>query len=175
MQQLQPSTDEQLVSRRTFLKYSVYTIGGVVAVALAAPLARYFFAPALGSEDEGEWITVAGTNEIVVGTPTRIEYEERSNDSWVVTTHRKSAWIVTQDGENFVVFDPHCTHLGCPYTWVEADGSNEGRFDCPCHGGVFAIDGTVVSGPPPRPLDRIESRVEAGSIMVRNEVIKGQA
>lgn len=170
---MEARTEEQPVSRRTFLKYGVYTIGGVVFAALAAPLARYFFAPALGSEDEGEWIAVAGTDEIAIGTPTRVEYEERTNDSWVVTTHRKSAWIVTEDGQNFVVFDPHCTHLGCPYIWVEADGSSEGHFDCPCHGGIFSIDGAVASGPPPRPLDRVVSRIEGGSIMVRDAVVEG--
>ena len=161
---------EKSVSRRNFLKYSIYGIGGLIAAALAVPLARYFFAPALGSREEGEWITAARTDEIPVGTPTRVEYEERKNDSWIVTTHRKSAWIVTEDGQNFVLFDPHCTHLGCPYTWVE----EQGRFECPCHAGVFARDGTVISGPPPRPLDRVVSRVEGDSIMVRDAVIKGE-
>lgn len=166
--------EEKSVSRRNFLKYSIYGIGGLIFAALAAPLARYFFSPAVGSTEGGEWIVIAHTSEIPVGKPTLIEYEERRNDSWIVSTRRKSAWIVTQDGQEFVVYDPHCTHLGCPYSWVEANGKTEGRFDCPCHGGVFAIDGTVVAGPPPRPLDRVLSQVQGDVIMVKDVVIEGK-
>jgi menaquinol-cytochrome c reductase iron-sulfur subunit len=167
--------EEKSVSRRNFLKYSIYGVGGLIFAALAAPLARYFFAPALSAPPQAQWIAVARTGDIPVGTPTRVEYEERQNDSWAVITLAKSAWIVTEDGQSFTVFDPHCTHLGCPYTWVAGGGSNEGRFECPCHGGVFAIDGTVVSGPPPRPLDRLENRVEGNSIEVRGIATKGEA
>lgn len=41
-----------------------------------------------------------------------------------------------------------CTHLGCIVQW---DGTQD-RIACPCHAGFFAPDGSVVSGPPPRPL-----------------------
>jgi len=172
---LEQRSEKTVISRRTFLKYGVYGIGGAIFAGLAAPLLRYFFAPVGAAAEQGEWIAIARTSEIPLGTPTRVVYEERSNDAWVVTTHRKSAWVVTEDGRDFTVFDPHCTHLGCPYTWVEGDGATEGHFDCPCHGGVFGIDGSVEGGPPPRPLDRITSRVEEDSIMVRDEVTKGKA
>jgi Rieske Fe-S protein len=32
---------------------------------------------------------------------------------------------------------------------------------------VFDARGAVVEGPPPRPLDRVEARVEAGTVLVR--------
>jgi Rieske Fe-S protein len=34
------------------------------------------------------------------------------------------------------------------------------KFRCPCHGGVYGPDGAVVEGPPPRPLDTIEARID---------------
>jgi len=165
------------VSRRNFLKYSIYGIGGLISAALAVPLVRYFFSPALGSAEGGEWIVVARKSDIPIGQPTLIQYEDRKIDSWIVTTHRKSAWIVTQDGQDFVVYDPHCTHLGCPYTWMETGEENKGQphFHCPCHEGIYAIDGTVISGPPPRPLDRVLSQVEGDAIMVKDAVILGRA
>ena len=43
-----------------------------------------------------------------------------------------------------------CTHLGCLYKWVETNT----RFECPCHGSKFEIDGTYIEGPAPRDLDR---------------------
>jgi Rieske Fe-S protein len=47
--------------------------------------------------------------------------------------------------------------------WIAEDE----RFYCPCHNGVFAKDGSVVSGPPPRPLDRFENKVEDGILYIR--------
>ena len=48
------------------------------------------------------------------------------------------------------------------YHWE--DGKNE--FLCPCHNSLFAIDGKVISGPAPRPLDRYETKVEGNKLLV---------
>ena len=60
-----------------------------------------------------------------------------------------------------VAFSQKCTHLGC-VVYFEA---NENRWHCPCHEGNFdARTGTVISGPPPRPLGRIDVEVRDGAI-----------
>ncbi len=43
-------------------------------------------------------------------------------------------------------------------TWAARSGTfqNDERFHCPCHGSVFAADGSVVHGPAPRPLEWFE-------------------
>jgi Rieske Fe-S protein len=38
------------------------------------------------------------------------------------------------------------------------------EYICPCHDGHFSIDGKVVSGPPPRPLDKYVTKV-SGDIL----------
>ena len=43
-----------------------------------------------------------------------------------------------------------CTHLGCIYTWTEANN----RFECPCHGSKYRLDGRRIEAPAPRALDR---------------------
>jgi cytochrome b6-f complex iron-sulfur subunit len=43
-----------------------------------------------------------------------------------------------------------CTHLGCLYNWRDS----ENKFVCPCHGSQFQADGTYITGPAPRNLDR---------------------
>lgn len=45
-----------------------------------------------------------------------------------------------------------CTHLGCIYTWVDATD----RFECPCHGSKYRLDGRRIEAPAPRDLDRFK-------------------
>ena len=69
--------------------------------------------------------------------------------------------------ENTVLaFDPACTHLGCRIK----HSTEQNRYLCPCHGGVFDEDGKVVSGPPPKPLEQHPTKVEGGKIWVYKEV-----
>ena len=43
-----------------------------------------------------------------------------------------------------------CTHLGCIYSWTPANS----RFECPCHGSKYRLDGRRIESPAPRSLDR---------------------
>ena len=70
-----------------------------------------------------------------------------------------SAWLVRRSAGDLVAFDPRCTHARCAYDWTD-----QARFACLCHAGLFRVDGTVISGPPPRPLDRFGVREADGSI-----------
>jgi cytochrome b6-f complex iron-sulfur subunit len=52
-----------------------------------------------------------------------------------------------------------CTHLGCIYAWT---ATNE-RFECPCHGSKYRLDGRRIEDPAPRSLDRFEVTVLDGN------------
>ena len=62
----------------------------------------------------------------------------------------------------YVAISNRCMHLGCPVRYVQASE----RFICPCHGGVYEFDGKVAGGPPVRPLDRFDTKVEGGRVKV---------
>ncbi len=59
-------------------------------------------------------------------------------------------WLLKNADGSLTAFDPRCPHVGCRVRWAAA----EAKFKCNCHGGEFALDGTVLAGPPPRPLNR---------------------
>jgi cytochrome b6-f complex iron-sulfur subunit len=56
-----------------------------------------------------------------------------------------------------------CTHLGC----TPALPNSEHQNACPCHGSIFAIDGSVIQGPAERPLQAIKLEVKNGAVFAR--------
>lgn len=58
---------------------------------------------------------------------------------------------VTQTSSmQFMITTTKCTHQGCE---VKPDGQG---FTCPCHGSMFALDGTVERGPARAPLTQYD-------------------
>jgi nitrite reductase/ring-hydroxylating ferredoxin subunit len=70
-----------------------------------------------------------------------------------------SAWLLERDSGDLIAFDPRCTHAQCAY-----EPTDDARFSCLCHHAFFDLDGRVLSGPPPRPLDRFRVREVDGRI-----------
>ena len=67
-----------------------------------------------------------------------------------------------RDTQGVYAISTVCTHLGC-IVRPTAHG-----FECPCHGSMFAPDGTVMRGPAPRPL-RWLSVSTRGDLLVVDE------
>lgn len=60
-----------------------------------------------------------------------------------------------------------CTHLGC-ITRYQPD---EKIIACPCHGSRFNLEGEVLAGPAPRPLDQYEIDVSSRGRLVVDKSI----
>ena len=70
------------------------------------------------------------------------------------------------------VLSSSCAHLGCPVRWLVREG--EGEFLCPCHGGIYNINGEYVAGPPPRDMYSYDFEVrENGTVYVRHQFDTG--
>ena len=149
-------------SRREFFKKGIFLLGGLIAAGIVVPSGAYFLSP-LWKKKEEDWVELGDAGEIPKGAPVKVEFVQRKKDGWVTIEGRSSAWVLTSDGQSFTVFDPRCTHLGCPYRW----DSDKKQFLCPCHNATFAIDGEVLTGPPPRPLDRYPNKVVGGKLLIR--------
>ena len=55
-------------------------------------------------------------------------------------------------------------------SWDVRWQANLGQFECPCHGGLYTIDGQNVGGPPPKPLPQYVHRTERGVVYVANRL-----
>jgi cytochrome b6-f complex iron-sulfur subunit len=75
-------------------------------------------------------------------------------------------WLSNVPGEGFVSLYGVCTHLGCLPKWVPTNN----RFECPCHGSKYQMDGHYIEGPAPRSLDRFVTTLtfEDGSTATTN-------
>lgn len=153
---------QPLPPRRDFMKATILGIGGLIGAAIGLPAIAYIVGPAL-KQAADVWIRLGAVSKIEMDNPTLFKTTVETQTGWISTQEEISAYVLTQNGQDFVVLSNVCTHLGCRVRWIAADG----KFHCPCHNGVFAKDGTVVSGPPPRPLDRFENKVENGVLFIK--------
>jgi len=153
---------EEPVGRRTLLGYVIGAVGAFIGTVLAIPLVGYIISPAL-RKPAGTWVEAGSLDNFQIGTPRLVEFAILRRDGWMEETQKKSVWVVRRAEQDFTIYNPRCTHLGCAYNWV----AEKQQFFCPCHAGVFDIEGNVVAGPPPRPLDRLPFRVENGKLLVQ--------
>jgi menaquinol-cytochrome c reductase iron-sulfur subunit len=147
--------DEQQVGRRPFLGAATWLIGALISAVYAIPGVAYLLAPALEDEEAGDWLSLGSTSKVELGIPTLFKTTIERQTGWISNQEEVTAYVLTENGRDFVAFSNICSHLGCRVRWID----DRGEFFCPCHNGVFAKDGTVLEGPPPRPLDQFEVRV----------------
>jgi menaquinol-cytochrome c reductase iron-sulfur subunit len=153
----EPTVLYQAPPRRQFFKHLVNTIGALIAATLAVPLGGLFILPAL-RKSKVVWKEVGPVGQFTVGEIRLVPLKPLERRQWPDDWGAEAAWVYRRDDGDFVVYDLHCTHVGCPVNWSPPAK----RFFSPCHGGVFDKDGRVLAGPPPRPLDRYELRIENG-------------
>ena len=156
------STDDKQVNRRDFMKTTIVAIGGIIGLSIGLPIIPYIVGPALSTTKE-EWLRLGPVSKVEMDTPTLFKVTIKTQTGWIDTEEEISAYALTENGQDFSVLSNVCTHLGCRVRWIP----EQGEFFCPCHNGVFAKDGTVVDGPPPRPLNRFESKVEDGILYIK--------
>jgi menaquinol-cytochrome c reductase iron-sulfur subunit len=149
------------VTRRGFYVALIYGMWSAIAAALGIPAAIYLlFPPRLRRAPE--WVDAGNVSNLEPREPVEMVFRRNRVDGWKILSEKSSAWVVKFSDGEIAAYGPQCTHLGCAYHWDD----NRGEFLCPCHSSVFAIDGAVISGPAPRPLDRYETKVENGKLLL---------
>ena len=157
--------EQKLINRRGFLGLATWAIGGLIGLGMGIPAISYIIGPALKSEATQEWIHLGSVSKVEIGLPTLFKATISQQTGWITNEKEISVYILTENGRDFVAMSNVCTHLGCRVRWA----AEQKEFFCPCHNGVFDKEGNVVSGPPPRPLDRYQLKVENNQLYILGE------
>ena len=153
--------DENNTTRRGFYGAVINGLNGIIGAALTVVAVPYLLFPKRHRTSAG-WTEATDLTKLPQGTPAEIIFDRVRKDSWRTSTEKASAWILKKSDQEVVAYSPSCTHLGCAYKWDDPSKN----FVCPCHTSAFSMDGKVLSGPAPRPLDRYEVRVDNGKILL---------
>jgi menaquinol-cytochrome c reductase iron-sulfur subunit len=139
-----------------------WAIGGLVSLGFGIPAVAYLLGPALKTTREETWLSLGASSKVPIGTPTLFKVTVKRQAGWIMSEEQIATFVLTENGRDFIAMSNICTHLGCRVRWI----AEREQFLSPCHNGIFDKQGNVVSGPPPRPLDRYPVKVENGQILI---------
>lgn len=136
--------------RRTFFDRVFKAVLGLWGAALAGVVITYLKTPSklLGLQERAARVGPVG--EIEVGNGRLVAHE------------REPFWVIRTGSDHLVALPATCTHRRCILQWDKESG----RLACPCHAGAFDLNGNVVAGPPPRPLQPLRAEIKGGVIYV---------
>ena len=150
------------LSRRNFMQLTIWGVGGLIGVGFGVPALVYVVGPSLKSQQTQSWMRLGPTSKVELGTPTLFTVKVKTQTGWITNEQEISVYILTNDARTYIAMSNICTHLGCHIRWI----AEQNQFFCPCHNGVFDASGNVISGPPPRPLNRYDVKVENDQLFV---------
>jgi Rieske Fe-S protein len=139
--------DERYVNRRQLAKFLTLGSLGMFAGNLWILARRWFKRqPAYPRS------AVALAGEIPVGGVKLFQYPKQGDQCIMVRTA----------DDAYVAYSQKCTHLSCAVYYAR----EENRLECPCHNGYFSIeDGSVLQGPPTRPLPKVILERNGGELV----------
>ena len=159
-------SDQQLSShgagRRGFLVRSIVAVQGVIGATLAYVLGGAVLAPAFTRKTDN-WLKAASLDALPDDEPLPVTLRIARQDGFTQVVDRTVVYLVKTGEDQVRAMQSTCTHLGCRTSY---DRESK-HIVCPCHGGVYDVQGNVIAGPPPAPLPTLQTKVQDGQIMVQ--------
>jgi len=146
-----------VISRSKFLTGATVGLGGLIGLAVAVPVLGFVLGPSFATED-WYWTSFGPVDnaEYKKGTFVPVVFERGK----LGELDRRVAYVRRDGAEEFTIMSNTCMHLGCPVQFKTTG------FACPCHGGQYDTEGIRTAGPPIRPLNRFEYKVDNGNLLV---------
>ena len=159
-----PGSAQAAVSRSRFLTGATIGIGGIIGAAVAVPVVAVAVGPAFAAED-WYWTNLGEIDLYTAkpGTYVPVVFHRKPGEDPLdrrVVFVRYNGDSPPPGDDEWTLVSNTCMHLGCPVV-----GTALG-FACPCHGGQYDTEGRVTAGPPARPLNRFEYKVENNVLYV---------
>lgn len=145
--QNQPVED---AGRRSFFNRLFQTVMGLWGVAFITVVISYVKTPRESTGIDEKVSRVGPLSEMPIGSARFIANE------------RLPFWLIRTSSEELIALSATCTHLRCILQWDK----DSGHLICPCHAGAFDLNGNVVAGPPPRPLQSLKVDTRGGIVYV---------
>lgn len=138
-------------SRRRWITWLLGTSLGATVVSFLYPILRYIVPPATSEPSQSEVELDVKASDIP------------PNSARIVPFAGKAVLLLKTASGELKALTATCTHLACTvqYRPERAD------IWCACHNGTYDTNGLNVSGPPPRPLTKLEVNVRGDKIVVR--------
>lgn len=118
-------------------------------VAMAYPVWRFLIPPVNG-EPATQSVVAAQASRVAPNSGMLFKFGSRPG-----------LLIRTPEGE-LQAFNAICTHLDCTVQYKP----DTAQIWCACHNGLYDLAGNVVSGPPPRPLERLTVNQRGDDVVV---------
>ena len=152
------------MDRRRALALFVNSAVALIGAGLSAVLGAFALRPSSGARAD-RWVRAGALLDLTPNTPVPRVVVVSRQDGWYRERARETVFLVWDGDKTVHALSATCTHLGCQVRW----DTETTKFRCPCHGGVFDAQGNVVSGPPPRALDRIDAQIDptGSDVLVR--------
>ena len=140
------------LSRREFLDFGKKLLVVTGIAALAAPIVAFFY-PTRLEEMPSDPVSAGPLDDIPL------------NSSKTVRFGRYPA-IIVNIPEGLRAYSAVCTHFACIVKW----DPDLYQIVCPCHEGYFdPNDGSVISGPPPTPLEKLSIELVDNQVYIGAE------
>ena len=156
----------ETVTRRRLFEGGALLGGGIASAAFGLPVLGFALGPVFTDDTPDIFQDVGPVEdfnaETYVPKVITLTGETAAAGKTTVYVRQRGDQDTDRLDQPYIVITTRCAHLGCPVRYVQASQ----RFICPCHGGVYDFAGRVNGGPPVRPLDRFETRLEGGRVLV---------
>jgi menaquinol-cytochrome c reductase iron-sulfur subunit len=136
---------------------------GLIGAMLTVPALGYLLSP-LFEQRRRQTFRVGAIDHIPFDTPTPLTVGVVSGEAYDTTPVERVVYVVRKANGRTLALANTCTHMQCNVHWQE----DLHQFLCPCHGGLYDIDGRNIGGPPPSPLPQWvhEFREEEGATVL---------
>ena len=136
-------------AKRDFLKWVIGSATLAWAGSVLYPLFSFLKPPKQGEVE---------VSSVKAGKLSEIE----KDSGMIVRFGNKPVILIRKADGELKAFSATCTHLDCTVQYRKDFGS----IWCACHNGKYDLNGSNISGPPPRPLDVYKVIIKADEVFI---------